>query len=80
MKNLLIGVLIGIMLYGQAAKALEISFDQITLKDLYAACALAGAASGMASHELASERAEDDIVNFSWSVANKMIQKRPIRR
>lgn len=46
MKNFIIGAICGTILSGQIASAVEVSFDKITLKDLYCGFALCGLCAG----------------------------------
>lgn len=74
MRDLFLGILIGILLYGQAAKAIDITFDQVTLRDVYAACCLAGAVA-----RYGDEWTGQQYAHFVWSVSSDILGKRPKR-
>ena len=42
MRDLIIGVLLGAMVFGPSARALDIQMTNITVRDVFAATALAG--------------------------------------
>ena len=68
MKNFFLGLLIGLLLIAPAAKALEINIDQVTIRDLFAASALAGSIAKYGDDWKPSEHAQ-----WAWSCSNELM-------
>lgn len=70
MKNYILGFLSAALLYGLAAQAIDIKLEEITVRDLYFSSCM-GSIKGYTT--------EEQHVEWAWSLANKMIERRKKR-